>query len=79
MTKSLLTLRVDPIACDGHVLCAELFPERITADDWGYPIIDPTPFPRELEQHARRAVAECPRCALRLVRMSPDRQERAVE
>lgn len=61
------TLRVDPIACDGHGLCAELFPERISLDDWGFPVIDPTPIPRQLAQHAQRAVGECPKCALRLV------------
>jgi len=27
------SLRVDPIACTGHGLCAELFPERIWLDD----------------------------------------------
>ena len=59
-------LRVDPIACKGHGLCAELFPERITLDDWGYPIIDPTPIPARLAKHARRAVAECPAVALLL-------------
>ena len=59
-------LRVNPIACDGHGLCAELFPERIELDDWGFPIIDPTPIPRALERHARKAVAECPTCALKL-------------
>ena len=57
-------LRLDPIACDGHGVCAELFPERITLDDWGYPIIDPQPIPARLEVHARRAVAACPTLAL---------------
>ena len=57
-------LRLNPIACVGHGLCADLFPERITLDDWGYPIIDPRPIPRELESHARRAVAACPTLAL---------------
>ena len=33
-------LTVDPIACTGHGACAELFPERIGLDDWGYPILD---------------------------------------
>ena len=33
------TLRVDPIACDGRGLCAEVLPELITLDDWGFPII----------------------------------------
>jgi ferredoxin len=63
MTK---TLRVNPIACDGHGLCAELFPERIVLDEWGYPIVDPEPISRNLEQHARRAVAACPTLALLL-------------
>ena len=58
------TLRVNPIACEGHGLCAELFPERIELDDWGYPIVSPEPVPRALEAHARRAVAACPVLAL---------------
>jgi len=62
------TLRVDPIACEAHGLCAELFPEGITLDDWGYPIVDPGPIPPELEDHARRAVASCPTLALHLMR-----------
>jgi ferredoxin len=61
-------LRVDPIACEGHGLCAELFPERVGLDDWGYPIIDPEPIPTTLEEHARRAVAACPTLALKLQR-----------
>lgn len=62
-----LRMRVDPIACKGHGICGELFPERIRLDDWGYPIIDPHGIPSELMEHARRAIAECPRNALRLV------------
>jgi ferredoxin len=62
------TLRVDPILCDGHALCAELLPERIRLDDWGYPIIDGEPVPAELEAYARRAVNACPTLALRLER-----------
>jgi ferredoxin len=61
MTKR---LRVNPIECDGHGICAELFPERIRLDDWGYPIVDSTPIPRELMDHARRAVTACPKVAL---------------
>ena len=61
-------LRLDPIACDGHGLCAELFPERVTLDDWGYPIVDDTPIDGALLAHARRAVAACPLLALRLER-----------
>jgi ferredoxin len=61
-------LRVDPIACDGHGLCAELFPERVTLDEWGFPIVDDAPIPKSLERHARRAVSECPMVALHLSR-----------
>jgi ferredoxin len=61
-------LRVNPIRCSAHGLCAELFPEWITLDDWGYPIIDGRPLPPQLVAHARRAVAACPALALALVR-----------
>jgi ferredoxin len=57
-------LDVNPIACAGHGLCAELLPEMIRLDDWGFPIIDDGPIPRALEGHARRAVAVCPTLAL---------------
>lgn len=57
-------LRVDPIACTGHGLCAELFPERIELDDWGFPIVRGGPIPDELLAHARRAAAACPKLAL---------------
>jgi len=62
------TVRVDPIACVGHGLCAELFPERIKLDDWGYPMIDGTPIPDDLLAHARRAADACPTLALLLAR-----------
>lgn len=57
-------LRVNPVICEAHGICAELFPERIALDPWGYPIIAPQPVPDELLGHARRAVAACPTLAL---------------
>ena len=57
-------LVLNPITCVAHGMCAELFPERITLDDWGYPIIDKKAIPAGLEGHARRAVAACPTLAL---------------
>ncbi len=57
-------LRVNPIACEGHALCAELLPELIRLDDWGYPIIDESEVPGELLGLARRAVDQCPTLAL---------------
>jgi ferredoxin len=62
------SLRIDPIACEGHGLCAELFPERIRRDDWGYPIIADEPITPALRSHAKRAVAHCPALALKLVK-----------
>jgi ferredoxin len=59
-------LTVDPIACTGHGACAELFPEGIELDDWGYPMLAGEDVPDELLAHARRAVAACPTLALRL-------------
>jgi ferredoxin len=62
------TLRVNPIACSGHGVCAELLPELIELDEWGYPIVDSRPVPPALDPEARRAVAACPALALRLAR-----------
>jgi ferredoxin len=61
-------LRVNPIACEAHGMCAELLPERVTLDDWGYPILDDRPLPPDLLDHARRAAQACPTLALLLER-----------
>lgn len=63
-----LHLTIDRIKCDGHGLCAELLPELIRLDDWGYPIIAPGPIPERLAHHAQRAVTTCPTLALALQR-----------
>jgi ferredoxin len=59
-------LSIDFAACDGHGLCAELLPERIGLDEWGYPVLRDASVPAPLLDHARRAVAACPVLALRL-------------
>lgn len=61
-----MRIELDPIKCEAHGLCAELLPERITLDEWGYPLIDPTPVSPALEGVAQRAVNACPTLALRL-------------
>jgi ferredoxin len=61
-------LRVNPILCTGHGLCAELLPEQITMDEWGYPILSDEPTPPSLRKLARRAVTDCPALALVLTR-----------
>ncbi len=65
-------LVLDPIACVGHGLCAELLPERIVLDDWGYPMVDPS-VPSALHGHAVRAVKACPALALKLRRTASQR------
>jgi len=57
---------VDRIRCDGSGLCAEVFPEMIQLDEWGYPIVAAVAVPDHLAPHARRAVAVCPVLALKL-------------
>jgi ferredoxin len=62
-------LRVNPIDCVGHGLCAELLPELISLDEWGYPILPEGPVPPALKRQARRAVTDCPALALALTRL----------
>jgi ferredoxin len=61
-------LKVNPVQCTGHGVCAELLPEMISLDEWGYPLVDPRPVPPALDREARRAVAACPVLALKLIR-----------
>lgn len=58
-------LEVNRIDCDGYGMCAELLPELIELDDWGYPIVH-SAVPKHLVSLARRAVDVCPVLALRL-------------
>lgn len=68
MTAREQRLRVDPIGCRAHGLCAELLPEMVGLDEWGYPVVDGAPVPPELLAQARRAAATCPSLALALTR-----------
>ncbi len=66
-------LQLDPTRCDGHGGCADLLPELIRLDEWGFPQLttsagrDGSPVPPALHRHARRAATLCPTLALRLV------------
>jgi methionine sulfoxide reductase heme-binding subunit len=61
-------LKVDPIACTGHGLCAELLPELVALDQWGYPLLADQLVPASLVRRTRRAVTDCPALALKLTR-----------
>jgi ferredoxin len=65
------TLVVDPIACRAHGLCAEMLPDVIRLDEWGYPILGSEPVTPDRERDARAAVRACPTLALRLRRREP--------
>jgi ferredoxin len=59
-------LKVDMVACDGQGVCADLLPEWIALDDWGYPIVRSEAIPPALLPRVRWAVSNCPMLALRL-------------
>ncbi len=65
--SKVLALRVDRIRCGGRGMCAEILPEMIELDPWGYPIVRRGVISDDLLPHARRAVKDCPVLALRLV------------
>lgn len=70
-------LVVEPIACDGYGYCAELLPEMVTVDEWGFPMVERSNVPPALLDLARRAVADCPRRALQLVADKPESRPQA--
>ena len=51
----IMKLRLNPILCDGYGQCAELLPELVELDEWGYPLVPRGPIDRRLEPAARRA------------------------
>jgi ferredoxin len=60
-------LRINPIACNGHGMCAELLPELLDLDDWGYPIIKTSEIPLNLLDMAKRAERICPTLAVMIL------------
>jgi ferredoxin len=64
-------LRVDWPACKAHGVCAELIPELVHLDEWGYPIVAAQDVPATLLEFAKSAVTSCPTLALRLVDVPP--------
>ncbi|MER7641762.1 ferredoxin [Streptomyces sp. NPDC126522] len=59
-------LDIDWTSCQAHGLCAELLPDHITLDEWGYPLLDGSPIPPRTMKRARRAASDCPVLALKL-------------
>lgn len=65
-----MTLHIDWTACGGRGLCAELLPETLDRDPWGYPVPRDGAAEPEIRQdlisHAERAARLCPTLALKL-------------
>jgi ferredoxin len=60
-----VTLGVDMVRCTGHGICAWVFPDRVSLDEWGFAHVDPTMVTeRGGVRRARRAERACPRRAL---------------
>jgi ferredoxin len=65
LEEAVVTFRlvIDPIRCDAFGYCAELAPEFLHLDEWGYPVLE-----REVTSKDRDLVATivkaCPRRAL---------------
>jgi ferredoxin len=60
-----VTLAIDWPACRARGLCAELLPEHVTLDEWGYPVLH-GPVPARLRDLVVEAVRACPYRALRV-------------
>lgn len=60
-------LAVDRVRCTGHGVCAQLLPDRVRLDEWGYPLLGETGTAREVvvdAQAAQLAQQWCPARAL---------------
>lgn len=66
-----MNLEVDWTRCDGHGMCAQLLPNRIALDEWGFPVIASSPIRATEQTNVRRAIGVCPALALRLVDSRP--------
>jgi len=55
-------------------MCAEMLPEVIAIDPWGYPIVSDKPLPAELTGLARKAAASCPTLALMIIKCEAERR-----
>jgi ferredoxin len=64
-------MRVDWPACKAHGVCAELLPEIISLDEWGYPIVHGT-VNSEVAVLAKAAVKACPTLDHSCLAVMPD-------
>jgi ferredoxin len=62
-------IRVDDAVCEGYGTCAVHAPDLFVLDEWGYAsVAGDGSVPAELEDNAKRAIADCPMNAIHEVR-----------
>ena len=66
-----MRLALNPAACDGFGYCAEILPEFLSLDEWGFPVLSEGDVPVRLLTAARQVVHSCPRRALSLQESEP--------
>lgn len=66
-TSTTVSIVIDPVACDAYGYCAELLPEHVSLDEWGYPLLDGVPLSGEQAARAQEAARQCPRRAFLLL------------
>lgn len=59
-----VSLRVDPIRCEGVGRCVQVAPDLIHFDPWGFPVVERRALDAVEQEQALRAVRACPRQAL---------------
>ncbi len=60
-----MRVRIDPVLCQGHQMCAILAPELFGADDEGYGVVlGDGEVPPDHEVAARKAWSSCPEGAV---------------
>ena len=77
-TGEKVKITLDPAACDGFGYCAEILPEMLSVDEWGFPIVADREIPEKLLRAARQAVQFCPRRALKLEELLTARTARST-
>jgi ferredoxin len=58
---------INPADCDGFGFCAQILPELLSLDEWGFPVVREDEVPESLVQAARLAAHLCPRKAVLLL------------
>jgi ferredoxin len=73
-----MRITVNPAVCDGFGFCAEILPEVLSLDEWGFPIVCDGEVPERLRRAGQQAVQFCPRRALTLAESSKPRPARRI-